>query len=314
MVATTPGRWATLSKGQAFSIHLALSLLIFSSLVLMMIVWWFPGKLFFLDGGWQGLKLVALIDLVLGPALTLLLYKPRKPKLLMDMSLIASIQFVALIYGFYATHQQRTVAVVYADGSFITLSAAAMNSAETQLIGKERQPQSIAKLDNSTPAMMLTPGPTGGAGFHKYMDELLNGFPEPHERLDLFVKRGAEHAETLSKNAITDENLAKSGAQISMDAAIAKGGYDKDDIELHRFKARYARGFVIFDKSEQKILDYVAIDWAKLRAEKAAKLEAQAKTTDDPISNALNAENESSDETNINDLIEDKSLAESVEQ
>jgi len=44
-----------LSKGAAFGIHLALSLLIFSSLIAMMLLFWFPGKLFFLDGGWEGL-------------------------------------------------------------------------------------------------------------------------------------------------------------------------------------------------------------------------------------------------------------------
>lgn len=270
MAAITSGRWASLSKGQAFSIHLIVSLLIFSSLVLIMIMWWFPGDLFFLDGGWQGLKLVALIDLVLGPALTLLLYKAHKPKLLLDMSLIAGFQVAALVYGFYATHQQRTVAVVYADRNFITLSAAAVEQAEVELIGKERQPQSISKLDNSKPAMVLTPEPKSGE-FKQHMSELFSGFPEPHERLDLFVKRGPEHAEALSKNAVTADKLAITGANVLMDAAIAEGGYDKDDIELHHFKARYAKGLVIFSKSEQKILEYVQINWSDLIAKRKAE-------------------------------------------
>ena len=61
--------WLTQSptKGVAFAIHLTLSLLVFSLLVIIMLLCWLPGELFFLDGGWQGLKLVAMVDVVLGP-------------------------------------------------------------------------------------------------------------------------------------------------------------------------------------------------------------------------------------------------------
>lgn len=308
MAVTTSGSWASLSKGRAFAIHLILSILIFSTLVMMMVVWWFPGELFFLDGGWQGLKIVALIDLVLGPALTLLLYKPNKPKLLLDMSLVAGIQIAALVYGFYTTHQQRTVAVVYADRNFTTLSANAVENAEKELIEKERKPQSIAQLDNSTPAMILTPEP-GPGEFKEYMSELFGGFPEPHERLDLFVKRGPEHAEHLTKHAVTREKMERTGVDKIIDKAIAKGGFDKNDIELHHFKARYAKGLVIFSKSEQKILDYVAVDWRALIDQKKAEAEAKVSTepTMDDQSDVMSVK-----PTDVSPA--DESLAESDEQ
>jgi len=260
-----------------------------------MLVWWFPGELFFLDGGWQGLKLVALVDLVLGPALTLLLYKPGKPKLVLDMSLIAAFQISALAYGFYATYQQRVVALVYADRNFTTLSASAVSDAKVELISKNVQPQNIAELDDSAPAMMLTPEP-GPGEFKQYMNQLLNGFPEPHERLDLFVKRVPEHAEMISKRAVTSENLELTGADVLVNAAVENGGFDKDDIEFHHFKARYAKGLVIYSKSEQKILDYVPIGWDELIGKKTAELES--------------ADTNSPDKSNSDEA----SLAESAEQ
>jgi len=308
----TPGRWASLSKGQAFFIHLILSLLIFSTLVFVMLMWWFPGELFFLDGGWQGLKLVALIDLVLGPALTLLLYKPHKPKLLMDMSLIAGFQVAALAYGFYATHQQRTVAVVYADRNFTTLSAAALVKAEMELVGKERQPQSVTQLDNSKPAMMLTPEP-GPGEFKAHMRELFDGFPEPHERLDLFVKRGPEHGEFLTERAVTTDKLKITGADVLMDEIITKGDFDKDDIELHHFQARYAKGLVIFSKSEQKILDYVPINWNELIDAKTAELNEQANTAEDNTDND-NIGKDNAIGTELNQATDENTLVESVEE
>lgn len=273
---TLPGNWASLSKGKAFSIHLILSILIFSTLVMVMMLWWFPGELFFLDGGWQGLKIIALIDLVLGPALTLLLYKPNKPSLLLDMSFVAVFQVAALAYGFYATHQQRTVAVVYADRTFTTLSADAAAVAKVELIEKDLQPQSISKLDHSKPAMMLKPDPKPSE-FKQYMSELFGGYPEPHERLDLFVKRTPEHAQIIAKHAVTRANMEITGVDVLIDEVIKGGNFDTDDIELHHFKARYAKGLVIYSKSEQKILDYVPVDWNALIEKKTAELEAQDK-------------------------------------
>lgn len=304
MTAATHGKWAELSKGRAFAIHFILSVMIFSTLVWIMATWWFPGELFFIDGGWQGLKIVALIDLVLGPALTLLLYKPRKPKLLLDMSLIAGFQVAALAYGFYATYHQRTVAVVFADANFITLSASAMKSAEQDLIARDKQPQVIKEIDDGFPAMLFTPRPKSGE-FRNYVRELLDGMPEPHERLDLFEKRGPEHAEDIGLFATDKTSLEETGADVFVDAAIKKGGFDADNIELHRFKARYAQGIVLFDKTKQEILDYVPIDWQALYAELDAKAEQES----------LAAENSDGTSDQLNtDITNSGPTAESVEQ
>lgn len=237
-----------------------------------MLMWWFPGELFFLDGGWQGLKIVALIDLVLGPMLTLVLYKPGKPSLVFDMSCVAAFQLAALAYGFYATYHQRTVAIVFADRNFTTLSADAASVAKVELVKLEQSPQAIKLIDDAYPAMLLTPEPAPDK-FGEYVSKLLNGYPESHERLDLFVKRGPEHAQTLSKLATTWQDLELTGADKMVAKAINDGDFDASDIEVHHFKARYAKGLVLFSKSEQKILDYVPVPWEDLIARKTAELE-----------------------------------------
>ncbi len=278
MSEATSKRWPVLSKGQAFTVHLALSILIFSSLVAVMYFMWFPGELFYLDGGWQGLKIVGLIDLVLGPALTLLLYKPGKPKLLMDMSFIAIFQISALAYGFYATHQQRTVAVVYADRNFNTLSADAVSYANQELIEREHIPRSIPELkamDNAYPSMLLTPDPAAGE-FGNFVSQLLSGYPEYHERTDLIKPLGSEHKDLLVKQAVSDENLALTGADKIVSAAMQKHGFKEEDVIYHHFKARYAKGIVIVSKDNQEILDYVPIKWDELTEKKTAELEEAA--------------------------------------
>jgi len=228
-----------------------------------MLMWWYPGELFFLDGGWQGLKIVALIDLILGPLLTLVLYKPGKKSLVFDMACVAVFQIAALGYGFYVTHQQRTVAIVFADRQFTTLSADAAKLASAELIELDKTPKKVKDLDPSYPAMLLTPEHEPGK-FGDYVAGLLNGYPESQERLDLVVKREKEHATVLSQFAETDEFIEESGTKPMVDKAIADGNFDASDIQIFHFKARYAKGLVLFSKSEQEILDYVPIDWAEI--------------------------------------------------
>ena len=204
MVSPRASGWRMLSKRNAFLIHLALSLLIFMTLVMLMVTLWFPGELFFLDGGWEGLKLVALIDIVLGPALTLLLFKPGKKNLLMDMSCVAAFQIAALAYGFVTTHEQRTAAVVFAENKFNTLSQPAYEEASQNLLEREVQPQSIASLDNRKPAILLVP--ESPETFAQNLADLFNGFPQMHERSDQFVI-AKNNSDNIRDKAISDEIL-----------------------------------------------------------------------------------------------------------
>ena len=39
---------------------------------------WFPDFYYAIDGGWEGMRLIIGVDLVLGPMLTLVVFKARK--------------------------------------------------------------------------------------------------------------------------------------------------------------------------------------------------------------------------------------------
>lgn len=111
----------------AFAIHLLVSIVIFIFLAAVIVFIWYPGFLFQTDGGWQGIRLIAGVDFVLGPVLTLLVYKVGKPSLKLDLSVIAIIQIAALTYGSWLVHQERPLAVVYADGVIRTVAASSFN-------------------------------------------------------------------------------------------------------------------------------------------------------------------------------------------
>jgi hypothetical protein len=83
---------------------------------------WYPGFLFQYDGGLEGVQLIAGVDLLIGPFLTLCVYKLGKSSLRFDLTVIALLQIGCLTGGMWTVWQTRPVAVVYAAGGFRTIS------------------------------------------------------------------------------------------------------------------------------------------------------------------------------------------------
>lgn len=105
-------------KLKALLIHLGVSLIILLGFVALIWFVWYPAPLFFTDGGWQGLRIIALIDLVLGPALTFLIYNPAKSRkaLSFDFACIGFVQALALTYGVLQVESVRPWVVAYEEG------------------------------------------------------------------------------------------------------------------------------------------------------------------------------------------------------
>ncbi len=110
------------NRWQAFAVHIGISAIIFIVLAAVIIFVWYPGFLFQTDGGWQGIRLIAGVDFIIGPVLTLIVYKVGKPRLKMDLTLIGLLQVGCLAYGTWLVYEQRPLAVIYADGHFYTMS------------------------------------------------------------------------------------------------------------------------------------------------------------------------------------------------
>ena len=102
-----------LNRYQAFGIHFLASLVIFAVLTALIFFYWFPGILRVADPGWQQILIViAGVDLVLGPALTFIVFNPAKKSLKMDLSIIAVLQIAAMSYGAYTVHNTRPLALL----------------------------------------------------------------------------------------------------------------------------------------------------------------------------------------------------------
>lgn len=96
-------------------IHLAFSVLVALIVAALVFFVWYSYPFRELTGSFHLFWLVIAVDVVCGPALTLVLANPRKkrPEVLLDFSLIILIQISALLYGMYTVYAARPVALVY---------------------------------------------------------------------------------------------------------------------------------------------------------------------------------------------------------
>lgn len=76
---------------------------------------WYPHPYGLLSGGLSLFLILASVDVVCGPLLTLVLFNPKKPRreLFTDMLLVVLVQLSALAYGLYTVHAARPLFLVH---------------------------------------------------------------------------------------------------------------------------------------------------------------------------------------------------------
>ena len=114
------------SKLKALGTHLSLSALLVAGAFGLILLSWFPAPFYITDGAGDGLKLLVLVDMVLGPLLTFIVFNPMKTRraLWFDLSLIAIFQLGAYGAGLVSIHGVRIQAVAFDQGGFQTVNAA----------------------------------------------------------------------------------------------------------------------------------------------------------------------------------------------
>lgn len=111
------------TKFIAFIKHLLISSLVIGGFLIFLKLVWFKGALFELENVWQGFQILILVDVVLGPILTFIVYSKGKKSLKFDLSLIVLFQIIALLYGAQVIHGQRPVLFTFVGDRFETLIA-----------------------------------------------------------------------------------------------------------------------------------------------------------------------------------------------
>jgi hypothetical protein len=100
---------------RAFFTHAAVSLIIAIVVAVVVLQIWYPYPYDQLSGGRELFILLTSVDIIMGPLLTLAIFKSSKPRreLILDISIIAALQILALGYGIHTAFLARPVAAVF---------------------------------------------------------------------------------------------------------------------------------------------------------------------------------------------------------
>ncbi|HEX4872335.1 MAG TPA: hypothetical protein VFV27_08485 [Nevskiaceae bacterium] len=233
------------AKARAVGLHLAIGLLLFLPFLVLMLGYWYPGPLFWIDGGWQGVRIMAAVDLVLGPLLTALIYHPAKTRraLLVDFSFIGVVQLSALLYGGYSIWLKHPQVLALHEGVLQAVSADALREQAVS-------PEDWQRLGTDRPRRVEVREPRSAeesAGITAY---LFSAGLAPHQLLFLYEPLRADSPalaaarqrvrEQRATDAELDQRLA--AAPALTDAVELQGAYGRAWVDLdERLEIRGSR-------------------------------------------------------------------------
>lgn len=223
-------------------IHFCLSLSIFTVVFLAIFTFWYPEPFFTTEGGWQGLKIVASIDVVLGPLLTLVIFNPSKSirQLSIDMGIIVALQLVALVWGVFTVYQHRPVAIVFWDDSFLTVAAADLTEQNYPL-------ENLRQFSQTNPALIYAQRPVSNADIKRVLADISDREIPPHHQTQLY-RPLAEHFKLISTQQIDIDKKIKDipALQAQLDALLLPTQHAAHDLQYYPLKAKYRDIILVF--------------------------------------------------------------------
>lgn len=172
---------------QVFIGHLLITLLVLSIITFATLSWWNPKPYMGAEGGGPVLMVFILVVIVVGPVLTLLLYKPGKKGLLLDMMLIGIFQITAIVFGTYTLYEKRPVFLVFAVDRFILVSK---DDIDTSKLGSDI----LLPGFNQKPISIYARLPENAKKRSQLLQEVFSGKPD--------VEFRAEYYEPMSSNIL----------------------------------------------------------------------------------------------------------------
>lgn len=238
-----PARRA-LTRWHAAGAHLAISVAIAAAVLGLMLIFWYPPPLFRAMGG-TGLALILVgVDVVMGPALTLVVFKSGKPGLRFDLAAIAVCQLAALAYGCHIISLARPAYIVFVKDQF---QVAAVSELEPARLAEARYPE-YRSVPWARPEFVFGEWPKEIADQQRLVNVALAG-----EDLQHFPKYYAPYEEgrneILAKAQRVSQVRSREPAVAKViDAWLARSGVHEENVRYLRVRAREAWVALLIDR------------------------------------------------------------------
>ena len=234
---------------KAAGIHLGISLSVFAVLAYLVVRVWYPDFFFQTDGGWQGLRLLLGVDLVLGPMLTLIVYRAGKPGLRFDLTAIGVVQATCLAAGIWIVHGERPLAMVYVDGSFYSVTAQSFKEVNVAVPDLDAFP-------GSYPKWVSVKLPEDLDEQLKVRGEMFRGSRMLSTVSDYYVAFKPEDIDVHEERKI-DEVKDQDRDSMALPRWIAEHGGTAADYRFFLFGARYAYAYLGFTVDDNRFIGFL---------------------------------------------------------
>lgn len=156
-----------INKIKAFSIHFSLSFMVLFSFLSLVYFLWYPSPLLDAEGGFKIVMILVGVDVIVGPLITFIIYKPGKKYLKLDLTMIVIVQLAAFIYGGAVISSGRPLYVVFDNQKFNIADASSIDL--TTLKDKNLKHQSIL----SKPVFVISDFSYDGENKSQVMSDLM---------------------------------------------------------------------------------------------------------------------------------------------
>ena len=237
-----------MTRTKAAISHLVLSIIIFSGVIAALLFLWYPPPYFTASGGWQGLKIAASVDLVLGPLLTFVVFdlkKKSRKKLKGDLIAIALMQFTALAWGVHTIYNQRPVAVVFWDHEFMTVPAVAIEEQGIDL-------NELDRYGNKKPPLIYAEKPKELEALRAMAKRINETHIPPHHDL-LLYKPLAKFFDEILPFQLSMDYILEHNAEVKaeLDKILAKTGKRQQDYYYFPLRSKYHNIILLFSHEGQ---------------------------------------------------------------
>ena len=241
----------------ASGIHFGISLVIALLAAVLVFGIWYPYPYREISGGRELFFIVVMVDVILGPLITLAIFNRAKPRreLRRDLAMVALIQLAALGYGVWTVFVARPVHLVFEYDRFRVVHAV---DVPHEML--ERAPPGLTVLPVTGPTLLSLREFWDGKEKMDATMAALQGISLA-ARPDLWQSYGAAVPEILKAArpiAILKNRFAAQTADI--DAAIARTGRKPEAVVFVPMVGRKTFWTVLLDATSAEVLGFMPLD------------------------------------------------------
>lgn len=242
-----------MNRLRAFFIHLLISAAVIGSIAFGLFTLWYPPELLGFAKGDRLFVIIAVVDIVAGPLLTLVVFKPGKPSLKFDLAVVGLLQALFLAAGLWTVWASRPVFLVGGNGYFELVYASQIDADDLALApaGFRQLPAFGARLiglREASPAESASILDSGKSG-------------RPRSTLPLFYQDFEASADSLRKRSRGPDELSDFVYFLDLGGLRAVQRARAGDVQARFLPVASIRGNALFevDPVSMKPLRYVPL-------------------------------------------------------